>query len=950
MLKSSEKYVIMNRICCEEPNIHQSPRHLNGEAPLSNERIYEMIEKFTLTSEKWSFLLSKEKPVANAALNDTVRLPSTVQQLKKSPVTDERSDGFLTDPHRFEGYAVYEREVTVRPKKPDCEMFLVLERTRTSSLWVNGSFLGTQNSICSPHRYDITEYAAEMPMTVRIMVDNVSCPVPGGHMTSQDTQTNWLGITGDIYIECRNKLRYDNIKVYPDPAERSVLVKGDIIGGDSIELTVDANGFHHKTVTVTKDDPTFTYEMGNAELWSEHNPVTYTLTVASDGDVSRIPFGMREFSTRGTEFLLNGEKIFLRGKHDGMIFPMTGYAPTDTESWLKVMKAAKDHGINHYRFHTCCPPEAAFYAADKLGIYLEPELPFWGTVEEELTDGQKYLIEEGFRILDSFANHPSFFAMSLGNELWGSKERLNEILGDYKKHDPRPLYTQGSNNFQFWPCIVENDDFFVGVRFSKERLFRGSYAMCDAPLGHIQTDAPNSNYTYDANIRPNSVNTEQNGGGTIEIQYGTGVKTVSVDSGGEFVSEIPVVSHEVGQYFMYPDYNEIDKYTGVLKPYNLEIFRERLEKAGLGRLADKFFRASGRFAAECYKNEIETALRSKELSGFQLLDIQDFTGQGTALVGVLNSFMESKGVITAVEWRGFCSDKVVLGCLPKFVFAAGEKVNVGVKLYTYGKKADVNPSVTIKLSADGETVSDYTVSAEGSFRGGVFDIGCAEIEMPRTDKPQKVTMTLNYKDICNKYILWVYPRSSAETPAKVTVTTDWDKAKAALADGGKVLFLPDKLDDTNSVEGTYCTDFWNYPMFRSISESMKKPEPVGTLGLLIDKKHPALSNFPSESYSTAQWYDIVSCSRTVILDGTEIDPIVRTIDNCERNHSLGTVFEVKTGKGSLLVCAARLTENKDSLPCRQLLESLSEYAASDKFAPSQTADMDTLDRLFGSKA
>lgn len=906
-----------------------------------------MIEKFTLTSEKWSFLISKEKPDINAVPDDTVGLPSTVQQLKKSPATDERSEGFLTDPHRFEGYALYERTVSICPKRSGCDIFLVLERTRTSSVWINGSFVGTRNSLCAPHRYNITGFAEENTLRITIMVDNVSCPVSGGHMTSQDTQTNWLGITGDIYIEFRNKLRYENIKLYPNAAEKTVTVKGDIIGGDSIELTVDANGFRHKTVAVTKDNPEFVYEMEGAELWSEHNPVTYTLTVASDGDVSRIPFGMREFSTRGTEFLLNGEKIFLRGKHDGMIFPMTGAAPTDTESWLKVMKAAKDHGINHYRFHTCCPPEAAFYAADRLGIYLEPELPFWGTVEEELSEGQKYLIEEGYRILGSFANHPSFFALSLGNELWGSKERLNEILGDYKKYDPRPLYTQGSNNFQFWPCVLENDDFFVGVRFSKERLIRGSYAMCDAPLGHIQTDAPNSDYSYDGNIRPNSVNVEQSGGGVVEIQYGTGVKTVSVDGGGEFVSEIPVVSHEVGQYFMYPDYTEIDKYTGVLKPYNLEIFRERLEKAGMLRLADKFFRASGRFAAECYKNEIETALRSRELSGFQLLDIQDFTGQGTALVGVLNAFMESKGVITAVEWRGFCSDRVILGCLPKFVFAAGEKAVMGVKLYSYGKKADVDPSVTVRLSAGGMTVSEYTVSAAGKFMGGVFDIGSAGIEMPDVKKPEKVTVTLNCGDIRNKYIVWVYPEAAAEIPDGVTVTEDWGRAKETLSGGGRVLFLPNTLDESNSVEGTYCTDFWNYPMFRSISESMKKPEPVGTLGLLIDKEHPALAKFPSESYSTAQWYDIVSCSRAAVLDGTGIEPIVRTIDNCGRNHSLGTVFEVRAGGGKLLVCTARLTENKNSLTCGKLLESLADYAASEKFTPDLSVELETLDGLFG---
>lgn len=906
-----------------------------------------MIEKIHLTYEKWNFLLSKEKPEINSNFEDTITLPSTVQQMKKSPVTDERSAGYLTDPHRFEGYALYERTVKITPKKQGCKVFLVMERTRTSNLWINGEFVGTQNSLCTAHRYDITDFISGEETRITIMIDNVSCPVSGGHMTSQDTQTNWLGITGGLYIECVNGARFENPKLFTDAETKTVTVKGTIVGAESLELNVDVSGFPKKTVTVTKDCPEFTYEMEKAALWSEHNPVNYVMNISNNDDVQHISFGIRDFSTRGTEFLVNGEKVFLRGKHDGMIFPMTGAAPTDTESWLAVMKTAKEHGINHYRFHTCCPPDAAFCAADELGIYMEPELPFWGTVDEEITEGQQYLIDEGFRILDEFGNHPSFFAFSLGNELWGSKERMNDILGGYKKHDSRHLYTQGSNNFQFWPCIVENDDFFVGVRFSKERLFRGSYAMCDAPLGHIQTDAPNSNYSYDAHIRPSSVSGEQSAGGTIEIQYGTGVKTVSLDNaGGEFVSEIPVVSHEVGQYFMYPDYNEIEKYTGVLKPYNLEIFRERLDEAGLLKYADKFFRASGRFAAECYKNEIETALRSKELSGFQLLDIQDFTGQGTALVGVLNSFMESKGVITSVEWRSFCSERVILGLLPKFVFGAGEKLEMPVQLYNYAAKADVDPIVSVRLSVNGEVVSEQTLSAKGEFKGGTFDLGKVTVEMPALEKAEKVVLTLNCKDICNKYILWVYPEITSSAPENVVCTKDWTAAKSALAEGRNVVFLPEKLDESKSIEGTYCTDFWNYPMFNSISVSMNKATPVGTLGLLVDNKHPALAEFPSESYSTAQWYDIVSASRAVILDGTGIEPIVRTIDNCERNHNLGTVFEVKTGGGNLLVCTASLDGETNSLPCRQLMRSLCDYAASEDFKPEQTVEIDAMDAVF----
>lgn len=905
-----------------------------------------MINKTDLTYTAWKFHLSSEKPDINISFDDEVPLPSTVSQLKKSPVTDERSDGYLTDPHKFEGYAVYQRECVVSDAD-NCDVFFVMERTRTSELYIDGKYIGTENTLCGYHRYNITDYISNnKPFTLTVVINNISCPVPGGHMTSPDTQTNWLGITGEIYIETREKLRFDNIRIFPDIKSGSITVKGTVVGGESAEITVSAGDYPERKYTVSGECE-FIYEMPNARLWNEHDTFTYTLKITCGRDTSETVFGMHEYSTQKGDFLLNGEKIYLRGKHDGMIFPLTGAAPTDTEGWLKVMKAAKEHGINHYRFHTCCPPDAAFRAADMLGIYMEPELPFWGTVEEEITDGQKYLIEEGFRILDEFGNHPSFFGLSLGNELWGSKERLNDILGGYKAHDTRPLYTQGSNNFQFWPCVVENDDFFVGVRFSGQRLFRGSYAMCDAPQGHIQTDAPDSNYCYDPLIRPEAVSDGKSSGGTIEIQYGTGVKTVSLSDGsGELITDIPVVSHEVGQYFTYPDYSEIEKYTGVLKPYNFEIFRERLDAAGLIDFADSFFHASGHLAADCYKAEIETALRSKELSGFQLLDIQDFTGQGTALVGVLNSFMESKGIISPEKWRCFCSEKVLLGCLPKFVYHSGEKVDMPVMLYNYSADAENDPEIKIRLNVNGTEYKAWTVTGNGSFKNGVFDIGTAAIEIPECAVPAKAELILSGCGVTNEYTLWIYPEAIETTPANITVTDDWSKAKAALSNGGRVVFMPDSISDENSIEGTYCTDFWNYHMFNSISMSMNKPSPVGTLGLLIDTSHPALAHFPTEYYSTPQWYDAVTDSRTAILDGTGIVPIVRTIDNNERNHDLGTIFEVSAGGGKLLVCTARLDKKTSSLPCIQLFNSLTEYAASDKFTPEQTADIAVLDNIF----
>ena len=117
------------------------------------------------------------------------------------------------------------------------------------------------------------------------------------------------------------------------------------------------------------------------------------------------------------------------------------------EDWVSVFKIAKSYGINHYRFHTCCPPEAAFVAADFMGIYLEPELPFWGTISSPEEEGyqeaeQDFLTDEAMRILDAFGNHPSFVMFSMGNELWGNAKHIGSLMAKIQQHDHRPLFTQ----------------------------------------------------------------------------------------------------------------------------------------------------------------------------------------------------------------------------------------------------------------------------------------------------------------------------------------------------------------------------------------------------------------------------------------------------------------------------------------------------------------------------
>jgi Beta-galactosidase/beta-glucuronidase len=932
-----------------------------------------MIAKISLEGI-WQFQLDQEKRGLIEPLNDTIALPGTTSYARKGNRNQAVHADSLTDEYAFEGWAWYSRTVDIPVELAGAKVMLYLERTRMTTVWIDGVELGTQNSLCAPHLYHVTDKLTTGIHTITVRVDNTDYPTKGGHMTSRDTQTNWNGITGRMELQFFGASYLEDVRTYPNLMDRSVTVKAKLIGALEGKLDVSAastNGtFQHEAPTIiypiSGGEFELTYPLGEDALsWTEWEPNLYVLQLAlkqEDGrtEVHESTFGLRNFKAEEGHFTINGTKTFLRGKHDGLIYPLTGFAPTTVEEWLQMLETAKSYGINHYRFHTCCPPEAAFEAADRLGIYMEPELPFWGTVTDETYDNhnadeQQYLIEEGYRILKAFGNHPSFVMMSLGNELWGSKERIDEILKNYKAFDSRPLYTQGSNNFQFVPVILEHEDFYCGVRFSRDRLIRGSYAMCDAPQGHVQLGPQGTLKDYDDAIVPHAAEGTAKGdaeqGGTIQIQYGTEARTVKADAAeSELIPHLPVVSHEIGQFQTYPDFREIAKYTGSLKARNFELFKHRLEEKGLDHLAEKYHISSGHLAVESYKEELEAAFRSKQLAGFQLLDLQDFSGQGTALVGVLDAFMESKGLISPEEWRTFCSDAVLLARFEKYNYKAGEQFEAAVQL----RYLRPNPLNEFKLQweltagevqlAGGEAVA----SANGS--GEFVEIGKISFVMPDVQIMTKTMLRLHIAgtDIRKSYDLWIFPYQVTVDKSGVSLFEELTAEAAALLEKGEnVVIMPKPGRLANAVEGTYCVDFWCYPMFRSISESMNKPVPAGTMGLLIEHEHPLFKLFPSEMHSTEPWRQIVENSRSIILDGTEkaLQPLVQTIDNFERNHKLGMVFECRVGAGRVLVCAVDAEQAGETLEGRQFLHSLFHYVRSDDFRPQASLELSVLQEL-----
>ena len=783
-------------------------------------------------SGTWAFGLDPEGIVkAEDPLTDSIELPGTTDLAGKgSEPSGAVETGRLTRRHSYVGKAWYRREVNVPRAWEGKEIGLFLERTKATTLYVDGALVSSCNDVSTPQTYSLQLTPGRHTLT--LCVDNGG-GVPEGvirssHLYSEDTQTNWNGIIGRIEL-------------------------GPV-----------------------KADNKATAKMPRLEV--------------VDG-----------------QFVTDGHPVFLRGKHDACVFPLTGHTPMDKESWLQYFGQCREYGINHVRFHSWCPPEAAFAAADELGIYLQPELPFWGTLEgEELLT---FLKKEGLNIVRTFGHHPSFALFSLGNELWGEASVMQDLTEAFRAEAPQILYTNGTNAFLGYRGYVEGTDFQATCRTGGEAFgdysthVRSSFAFCDAYEGGIL------NHFYPGTRR----------------NFAEALKA----------SPVPVISHETGQFQSYPDYAQIDKYTGPLEPRNLLEFKRRLEEAGLGDQADDFQRASAAWQAQLYKADIEMCLRTPGLGGFQLLDLQDYPGQGSAYVGILDAFMDSKGAVTPSEWRNWCSDIVPLAEFDKYCWSTDETFRASLKLAKFSVE-EVSGLEWSLTSGDQVIASGKAECPRGE---GLLDIGDIETDLSGITAPARLDLNVwaltapdDFRE--NHWPLWVYPAGNEPDPSGIRVVRKLDaSALQALRAGASVLLMPS--DTSNTVGGLFQTDYWNYRMFKEICESNGKPVSPGTLGLLMDPTHPLFREFPTEGNTSWQWFSIVKASHPAILDRLDgYKPIVQVIDNVERNHRLGLVYEFKVGPGRLLVCNANLNQIQSYPEGRQFYSALLDYMRSPEFHPA----------------
>ena len=793
---------------------------------------------------QWRFALDPDGTMTVASpLDDIVTLPGTTDTNQRgTPLSRFDETSHLSRRYSYKGRAWYEREVVIPKAWKRQTLQLFLERTKPTWLYVDGQLVDSCNNISTPHRYRLPKLKPGQHI-IRLLIDNGS-GVPeqvygSSHAYTEDTQTNWNGIIGQIYI-------------------------------------------------------------GVTSLSSNTRITSPSLTIQDH------------------HFYLDGKKIFLRGKHDACVWPLTGHCPMDVATWKAYFRTCDDYGINHVRFHSWCPPEAAFVAADELGIWLQPELPFWGDFNAKDSVLMAFLHKEGVNIMREYSRHPSFAMFALGNELWGSIDEMARFVQDFRQLAPHVLMTFGSNYYLGYQGVKPGMDYLTTCRVGGEAWgtydthTRGSFSFADAKTGGmLNTEYPNTLMTLEA---------------------------------GCSKSDVPVISHETGQFQTYPDFNEIKKYTGVLYPYNMEVFRSRLDAAGMLDKAHDFHRASGQWSLQLYKADIELDLRTPSMAGFQLLDLQDYPGQGSAYVGILDAFMESKGICTTDEWRQFCNYAVPLALLPSYTYTSGQQQQIEVKIANYSGQ-----------SLQGKTLHWIVGNLEGDLPipagEGLLSVGMIPFEAPIVHTGAHLTMALVIDGTAyhNTYNLWVYPNEVSLDPKEVVVTRQLtEEAGKLLETGGKVLWMPDSTQLQGKTVGPlFQTDYWNYRMFKTICENNKKPVSPGTLGILTNPQHPLFAEFPTEEHTNWQWFPVISHSNPMILDNFSraYQPIVQVIDNIERNHKLGLVFELAVDKGKLLVCMSDLERAKAYPEGRQFYHSLLRYMQSADFQPQHQISFNDLMQL-----
>ena len=798
-----------------------------------------------------------------------------------------------------------------------------VERARQLRLLVNGreAPLYALASISTPYCFEVTGLVTGHDELV-FLSDN---SYPGwprdaivySSAASDETQTNWNGLLGFVRLRTERQAFISHVRVYPHGQTLDVCAEIDAASAWQGILRAESTALAHPAAVPIQPQP------GKREIWLRELPIApgvqtwdldegrlYELTVSGDGlDAKQARFGIRDFAARDGRLTLNGRQVFLRSEANCAVFPETGYPPMDVDAWKEILLKYRAYGVNCMRFHSHCPPEAAFTAADEIGMLMQPELSHWDPEHAFASEeAQRYYETELGAILRHLANHPSFVMLTFGNELHADAAGhafMDRLLEMARQADPTRLYANGSNVHYGAIGADPASDFYTAMAY----FDHDTRATCDGPMGWLNHEYPDLRRNYDETVAAIRQKTDQ-----------------------------PVFSFEVGQYEVLPDFDEIKQYHGVTSPENLKHIQRKVREKGLDKDWRRMVEATGESSLLCYRAEVEAALRTEGYSGISLLGLQDFPGQGTALVGMMNAHLAAKPYDFARPERfaAFFRDALPLVLLEKYTYTVGETLTARVQMANYGKR---DLSGSLAWDTRGENFERHGVLPENAApAGNLTDLGEIRIPLDGINQPQKLTLTVSFCGMENVYPIWVYPDAEPICPDSVYECRTLDeKAKQTLQAGGIVYLAPDSTEAAlpHSIQAQFSPDFWSVCTF---------PQQAGGMGQLIDEKHPIFRNFPTEAYNNWQWWPMAN-QRAMILP-ERIDCIIAEMDSYAFLRPMAKLFECTCGNGRLLVSSLGLHQLAQYPEVRALQQAIYTYLRSDRFAPRQELSLQWIGSIF----
>lgn len=892
----------------------------------------------------------------------------------------------FTRRHTYEGEARISRKITVPDYGTD-RLFVLAERARALRLLVDGEACAVfrQGTLSTPYIFELTG-AAPGEHEFTFLSDNSYPGMPKAAIcyssaATDETQTNWNGILGECSMYTRPQNFIDSLRVYPRAVKKEEKNKA---GGYVLDVCVElapgakkvykdakiilqsealAAGELEDTQTLTeiisysgeglaeagtdKEENSKTMEIWfrdlplreNVKLWDEDEGNLYEMAVTLDNGMSaedkggstaecRTRFGIRSFGDNGSGRLaLNGRAIFLRGEANCAEYPETGHPPMTIPEWKEMLLKYRSYGINFVRFHSHCEPEAAFAAADELGMLLQPELSHWDPKDAfETEESYRYYRAELVDLLKTYANHPSFVMLTLGNELQAQdegRERMRELVRTAKRMDPTRLYANGSNAFYGEEGCDPESDFYTS-QSCKDVVIRGTFS---GMRGYLNENYPSADRTYDEAMAE------------IRKEY-----------------QKPVFSFEVGQFEVLPDFEELESFHGISDPVNLKLIKKRVEERGLLPTWEKYVEATGELSRLAYREEIEAAMRTRELSGISLLGLQDFPGQGTALVGMMNSHLEPKPYDFArpERFREFFQECRILVKLPHYTYEAGERLIAEVEAANFGKgniegvfcwtlagKKSVSENGNCEPA---EIKSKNTVIATGEDTeiticrpGSYTEVGSLDIPLDFVEKNTALTLKVRIGDSISAYPIWVYRKTTPVCPENVYETRAFDvKTREILQNGGRVYLSPDADKESlpNSIKTQFTTDFWSVGTFA---------DQEGGMGQLIDTEHPIFKEFPTDFHTDWQWW-IMATKRAVILPHP-MKTIITEMDSYAFLRPMAQMIEFRCLKGKVLLSTMELHKSQQYPEVRALQASIYTYLSGENFEPAEEITEEELSML-----